>query len=274
MYPRSLASICLALSVAAGAASCGDVSDDTEAPIELSQLDGLDVPADYAGGVYVKMKGTLTLSRAKSGVLTGREKYHGFTYTAKRGETLRVRGVAQPYMTLVSVYGPQTADGKWGSQLQKRWLYRPLERKQSIIEYKTTKAGKYLVVMGVSNMDSAGESHYALTLCNGECAATTCVDFSVVEANYNAVNFVNRAEADVAIVNYAPTSTTVRSGSCGSQSRACTRERAPVCASIPGGPRDVDYSNLCLAKVAFHDYMADDLGPKALYAPKGACGSN
>lgn len=274
---RSALLACLAIT--AFLPACGTMEDESDGPdIAITKLDGLDAPADSAGGHFVRNKGTLTVGGSKSGALTGHDVYHGYTIAAKRGDTLRLRGVTPMYMAIVAVYGPQAADGAWGAQLTKKWSYRPTERKIPSVDYAVTKAGKYLAVFGIPQRDTSGSASdpYSLSACDGDCVAGGCLEFATKgNSNYGAINLLNRAEAEV--VSHAVTipagAAVVHSGSCGSQSKACPREHAPVCGQMGAinGNTPATYSNICLAQVAQRTSMGDKLGPSGLYAPAGAC---
>ena len=265
--------ICLVGSLTLGLAACGELPEGEGEDIELSQLQGLDVPADYAGGREVRNKGTLTVGRTKTAIMTGRDYYHGFVLTASRGQTIGLRGFGVAAgMMFVALYGPQKADGSWGTQLAKRWYYR--DYKIPVLEHVTTNAGKYLAVVAMPQR--AGDASYALTACDGECTANVCLEWvnGAFEA-YAALNVQNRTEANFIEGGFRAElaqSLVIRTGSCGSQSRACTRERKPVCASVAGtrvAPQTMQ--NLCLAKGLLYDAIGDKFGPKVLTATAGAC---
>ena len=252
------------------APACGTLDDQEPGDIELSQLGGLELPADYAGGKFVRVKGTLTAGGTKSGTMTGRDLYHGYTVTARRGATIYLRGITDRYMGLVAIYGPQAADGSWGPQLNKKWSWRPAERKIPTVSQAVTKGGKYLAVLGIPQRDLETDGKYVLSACDGDCVAGACLERTTPETNnYGAINLLNRAEAQ----NILGPNDTVRTGSCGSQPRSCPRTRAPVCGNLPPVNHNAatTYANLCLAQVAQRDAMADSLAPLNLYAQPGAC---
>ena len=268
---RLVATCLLAAFVSTG---CGELGDGTDAEgFELAQVEGLDGPADYAGGNYVKVKGALTVGKTKIGALTGRDVYHGYTLVAKKGDVIRLRGLGAGGMGLTALYGPKTASGSWGSQIIKRWHYRAMERSVPIAEHTVTKAGTYLAVYGVPgrNNDPGYDIGYALTACKGECEAAACFEFEIPENGlYRFVNMVSRAEADL-LVGPPGTGSSARTGSCGSQPTSCPRTRAPVCGRASGRRGEETYSNVCLAKVALRELMGSDIGPAQLVAERGAC---
>ena len=110
--------------------ACGTMDDSNDADVELSQLGGLDLPADYAGGRYVHNLGALAVGGSMAATMSGRDLYHGYTVTARRGETIRLRGLTSMYMALVAIYGPQAADGSWGPQVAKKWSWPFTDRSQ------------------------------------------------------------------------------------------------------------------------------------------------
>ncbi len=246
------------------AASCGDASDEAGEDISLDSL-GIDVPADYAGGRFVRVKGTLTKGAAKKGSMTGRDLYHGYTLTASRGQSLELRGLSGN-MGLTALYGPQKADGTWGSELVKRWHFRAGDRTVPVVPYKAEKAGKYLVVIGLPQRDVTTPSPYAVTFCNGTCKADTCVE-QANENGANAHNFINAIEAEVA----GAIPSTIAAGSCGEQPRSCPSTTRRVCARIIGAAEPTTYSNICKARVALRDALGDKLALKMLFAEPGAC---
>lgn len=255
----------LTLTVAAG---CGGLEDDA---LEIAEVEGLEGAADYAGGNYVKVKGTLAVGRSKRGQLGERERYHGYTMTARRGDVIRVRGVPGVGMGLTAIYAPKTARGAWGKLLLKRWSYESLGRPVPTVEHEVTEAGTYLVVFGVPAVPGAA---YAITSCRGECEAAACAEVTYHDkSGYNFVNFVSRAEADL-FAGPAPTGAVVvaRDGSCGSQSVVCSRPAAPVCGTIVRRPRvEATYSNVCQAQRALRAARGDDLGSLHMTVTPGAC---
>ena len=172
---------------------------------------------------------------------------------------------------LLSVLVPALAMGAWSTErdtgTEELLLTMPLSLFDALL-------GKYLAVVAMPQR--AGDASYALTACDGECTANVCLEWvnGAFEA-YAALNVLNRTEANFIEGGFRAElaqSLVIRTGSCGSQSRACTRERKPVCASVAGtrvAPQTMQ--NLCLAKGLLYDASGDKLGPRVLTATAGAC---
>ena len=262
------------LSVIAFAPACGSMDGESADDIEVTHLGGLDLPADSAGGHFVRNQGALAVGGSKSATLSGRDLYHGYTVTARRGDTIYLRGIATMYMAIVAVYGPQAADGSWGPQLTKKWSYRPLERKIPTVSYAVTKAGKYLAVFGIPQRDVGAPQDYVLSACNGDCVAGGCVEWTSKDSsNYSAINVLNHAEGALLSHANGVANAVVRTGSCASQSRACGREQTPVCGQVAtiSHNQGITYDNICLAQVAQRTSMGDKLTPQNLWTASGAC---
>jgi hypothetical protein len=181
-----------------------------------------------------------------------------------------LRGLFTPNMAIVAVYGPQRADGSWGAQLAKRWTFRSYERSVPILAHPVARAGKYLVVIGSSQIGADVTAGYALTRRRGQCRANACAEWQGGVGWYVAANVATRAEADW-MAAHRP-EVTARSGSCGDQTSTCPRGGPPVCSSIVGVPNSqAEYSNICRAKVALREAMGDDLGIRSIWTQDGAC---
>lgn len=270
---------CLFAAAALLCGACGGMEPgelDAESLVDAATLEGLDLPADYAGGRYVRVKGTLALGQTRTGLTAGRDLFHGYVLTGRRGETLRLRGATSGGgMGLVSVYGPQTADGSWGALLIKRWTYRPAERGIPVFEKTLSKAGKYLVVVGAPQRDPSTPASYSLAACDGECAAGACVEWASNGQNFHAMNAVSRTEANWLLSTSLASfeGALARTGSCGTRPRSCPRTRAPLCVHVVGSRAEsVTYTNACQVQRAARD-AADEkgLGIAILSTSEGAC---
>lgn len=273
---RSIVAALAAASLVLGTA-CGGLAptEGDEELIELSSLQGLDLPADYAAGRYVKVKGTLTKGRTRTGAFVGRDSAYGFTLTARAGERLLARGTSASGMGLTAIFGPQNSDGSWGPQRKKAWTMFPTERGVPTVEYTAAKAGKYLVVLSLSSRRTdAPDVSYAVTACaNGECTAGGCLQWSNDDQGAHwASNFVSRGEAEVLRTSTGRADSTAGAGACGEQSTTCPSTRASVCVAGTGHGTPKTYSNLCKAKVALRAAIGEGLHAKGwISTTTGAC---
>lgn len=249
------AALLLAVSVAL-CAGCGSLDEEsTGEDVEVSRLEGLDAPADYAGGYYVRVKGALTVGGAtKTGTFSGRDSYAGYTLTSKSGDALKLRAVTSRSMTLLAVYGPQAADGSWGAQRAHTWRYDSSDAQVGFLAYTTPRAGKYLVVVATPRRTASFTETYALTACDGACVVATCAEWTRPDTVYFADNFVSRGEAAAAISAELGTDRTFRSGACGAQPRTCAADSTRVCSN------GVAFANACKARIAMRDSVGDVLG--------------
>ncbi len=255
------------------APACGDASTDAGDEIDLASL-GIDAPADSAGGHFVKVKSALAKGASKKASMTGRDLYHGYTLTLSRGQEIEVRGIGGTYggMALTALYGPQKSDGSWGTELVKRWSYEALGRSTPIVPLRAERAGKYLLVFGMPQRQRIQDqpTPYSVTFCDGACAPGACVEYEGIGRgdDLHAVNFVSRAEADVARgANNLPSYST----SCDARPRTCSGARHSVCVNLPNKRTAQTFASLCEAKVALRELTRDKLGPKIAYYSEGAC---
>ena len=256
-------------------AACGELPEGQEEQIELSSLDGLDLPADYAGGRYVKVKGAITKGSTKTGAFVGRDSAYGFTLSARVGETLGVRGTSASGMGLTALYGPQKSDGSWGPLRNKAWTMFPTERGVPTIGYKATTAGKYLVVLSLSSRRAdAPDLRYAVTACaSGQCTAGGCLEWSNDDQQAHwAFNYASLGEADVLLAATGRQNSSAHAGACGAQPTTCPTSRAPVCSTGSTGPAPITYGNVCKAKVALRAFVSTGPGASGwISTAPGAC---
>jgi hypothetical protein len=246
------------------ATSCGGLPQDGEVEeFDAATLEDLGDKSDRVGGRTVRVRGRIAMGSTKIG---DSDVIEGYTFDLTRRTEVSIRVISLG-IGVVHLYGPRRADGSWGPLIRKKWWGRFGER---ILTADLTRAGKYLIVM-----TGGGGGDRFLSLCKEGLCRQFCGESEDhpttpgAMKNYMAQNYSSREEWEwrsEPIREYS-VNLLLREGSCGEQSRSCSRTRRPVC-----GTDGRTYDNECQAKVAARVAMGSTWNQGGLGITPGACG--